>query len=143
MHVCTAGREADSPGRQMMRLLISTVCVACLMLGCGRTPVIEQARLLGNQEFTQQAWASASQVERGEMLAAFLAKYPVSELTAERVKQLLGMPTGYADYDEDPAYVIGPPTVESKYGKGYLLIFVTDKSTGRVLETRLVPEIKK
>lgn len=112
------------------------------MFGCGRSPVAEQARMLGNQEFTQQAWASASQVERGAMLASFLNKYPAEQLTGERVRQLLGKPTGYADYDEDPAYVVGPATVSSKYGNGYLVIFVTDKTTGRVLETRLVPEIE-
>ncbi len=98
--------------------------------------------MLGDREFTPQAWASASQVERGEMLASFLTKHPANQLSAEQVRQLLGAPTGYADYDEDPAYVVGPPTVDSEYGKGHLLIFVTDKSTGRVLTTRLVPEIK-
>jgi hypothetical protein len=61
----------------------------------------------------------------------------------EEVRRLLGKPTGYADYDEDPAYVVGPPTARSKYGAGYLLIFVTGKGTGRVMETRLVPEIRK
>ena len=113
------------------------------MVGCSRSPVVEQARALGQREFTQQSWASGTQLERGEMLASFLTKHPVNELTAEQVKHLLGTPTGYADYDEDPAYVVGPSTVESEYGRGHLLIFVTDKKTGRVLETRLVPKIKK
>lgn len=72
----------------------------------------------------------------------FFEKNPPHELTGAQVRQLLGQPTGYADYDEDPAYLVGPSTVSSKYGNGYLLIFVTDKTTGRVLETRLVPEIE-
>lgn len=126
-----------------MRGLLSYACLTLLLFGCERAPLAEQARLLGNREFTQQAWASASQVDRGAMLASFLTKYPANQLTAEQVRQLLGTPTGYADYDEDPAYVLGPPTVTSKYGNGYLLIFVTDKSTGRVLEARLVPEIEE
>lgn len=126
-----------------MRRLLSYVCLMLLMFGCGRSSVAEQARMLGNREFTQQAWASASQIDRGAMLASFLSKYPVNQLTAERVRQLLGRPTGYADYDEDPTYVVGPPTVRSDYGDGYLLIFVTDKTTGQVLETRLVPAIEK
>jgi len=105
--------------------------------------LIEQARMLGDREFSPQAWAVASQIERGEMLASFLAKHPVDQLTATEVKQLLGPPTGYADYDEDPAYVLGPPTVQSEYGKGYLLIFVTDKRAGRVVKARLVPEVTR
>lgn len=123
-----------------MRSLLACILLTLLIVGCGRFTVIDQARTLGQREFTQQSWASASQVERGEMLASFLTQHPADELTAEQVKQLLGTPTGYADYDEDPAYVVGPPTVESEYGRGHLLIFVTDKKTGRVLEARLVPE---
>ena len=125
-----------------MRRLLSTFCLIFVMLGCDRSTVTEQAQVLGKREFTQQAWGSASQVERGQMVSSFLAKYPVSQLTAEQVKDLLGPPTGYADYDEDPAYVVGPSTVGSEYGKGYLLIFVTDKRTGQVREARLEPEIE-
>ena len=125
-----------------MHRLLPTIFLMLVLVGCNRPTVAEQARMLGKREFTHQAWASASEVERGEMLASFLSKYPASQLTAEQVKQLLGAPTCYADYDEDPAYVVGPPTVESEYGKGYVLIFVTDRSTGRVREARLVPEIK-
>lgn len=126
-----------------MRTLLASLLLTLHLVGCNRLPVVEQARMLGQREFTQQSWAIASQVERGEMLASFLTKYPANKLTAEQVKQLLGTPTGYADYDEDPAYVVGPPTVESEYGKGHLLIFVTDKKTGQVLEARLMPKITK
>lgn len=98
--------------------------------------------MLGRRDFAPDTWAKATQVERGEMLASFLAKHPVDQLTASEVRQLLGPTTGYADYDEDPAYVIGPSTVRSEYGKGYLLIFVTDKRGGKVVEARLVPEVK-
>ncbi len=126
-----------------MRRLLPTIILMLAMAGCNRPTVVEQARLLGKREFAQQAWASASEVERGEMLASFLSKYPANQLTVEQVRQLLGSPTGYADYDEDPAYVVGPPRVESQYGKGYLLIFVSDKDTGRVREVRLLPEVKK
>lgn len=76
------------------------------------------------------------------MESSFRSTYPANQLAAEQVRQLLGTPTGYADDDEDPACLIGPPTVESKYGDAYLPIFVTDRTTGRVLETRLVPEVK-
>ncbi len=41
--------------------------------------------MLGDREFSPQAWAAASQIERGEMLASFLAKHPVDQLTATDV----------------------------------------------------------
>ena len=88
------------------------------MVACSRSPVIEQARTSGQREFTQQSWMSATQVERGEMLASLLIKHPASELTAEQVKQLLGPPTGYADYDEDPAYVVGRQRSKASMTRG-------------------------
>lgn len=126
-----------------MRRLFSWYCLLFFLSGCSRPTVAEQARMLGERAFTRQAWAAASQIERGEMLASFLTRHPANGLSAGQVRQLLGMPTGYADYDEDPAYVIGPPTVQSRYAKGYLLIFVTDRQAGRVVEIRLEPEVNR
>jgi len=126
----------------MWRLFIPA-CLLTLLCACGRPSLLEQARMLGDREYTPQAWATASQIERGEMLASFLSKNGGKQLTATEVERMLGAPTGYADYDEDPAYVLGPSTVQSEYTKGYLLVFITDKETGRVVDIRLIPEVRK
>ena len=85
----------------------------------------------------------SDQLGRGRILASFLRQYPVNELSTDQVKALLGQSTGYADYDENLAYFVGPSNVESEYGKGYLLIFVTDKNTGRIQQLRLVPSVRE
>jgi hypothetical protein len=76
------------------------------------------------------------------MIASFLGKYAVTELTGKQVKDLLGPSTAYYDYDEYPAYLVGPKTVTSEYGKGYLWVFVTDKNSGKVREVILAPPVQ-
>ena len=76
------------------------------------------------------------------MLASFFAKYPVDRLTARQVKEVLGEPAGYDDYDENLAYFVGPANIESKYGKERMLVFITDKRTGKIDEIELVPPLR-
>lgn len=76
------------------------------------------------------------------MLASFFKHHPPESLTAPEVKKLLGDPTGYHDYDENLAYFIGPPTVDSKYGKERMLVFITDKRSGAIEEIELVPPLR-
>ena len=75
------------------------------------------------------------------MVASFLSQYPPQGLTSDDVRDLLGAPTGAADHPQDLAYFVGPTTVESRYGKGYLLIFVIDRETGRVAQVRIFPPV--
>lgn len=122
--------------------LFWSVITAISLPGCTSSSTIDQARLLGDKPFAAEIWASASQEQRGEMVASFLSLYPPGSLSSDKVKQLLGHPTGYYDYDENPAYLVGPSTVESQYGKGYLLAFVTDKTDGKITSIKIIPEPK-
>ena len=73
------------------------------------------------------------------MVFSFLSQNDPKSLTAIGVKELLGTPTGYYDYDENPAYIVGPSNVESAYGKGYLLAFVAEKTSGKIMRVELFP----
>ena len=125
-----------------MRFLMTSALMLFLAGGCTRTPVEEQVRALGNRDFAPDTWAVAKPVEREQMLASFFAKHSANRLTTRQVKQLLGEPTAYYDYDENLAYFIGPATVESKYGKERMLVFITNKRTGAVEEVELVPPLR-
>jgi hypothetical protein len=76
------------------------------------------------------------------MVASLLAKHTATSLTAKQVINLLGAPTSYYEYDEYPAYMVGPKSIESDYGKGYVLAFVTDKDTGKVVKVLFIPEVR-
>jgi hypothetical protein len=112
------------------------------LFGCSSSSVTEQAKLLGTKTFTQEAWAVGNQEQRGEMVYSFLSQHEIKSLSSNSVKELLGIPTGYYDYDENPAYFVGPNSVESEYGKGYLLAFISDKTSGRINAIRIIPEPK-
>src|SRR4051812_21580976 len=124
-----------------MRVLSLALLATIMLSGCSADSVENQAKKLGTQDFTAQAWKVGTQEERGQMVASFLARYRVTDLDGKQVKRLLGPSTGYYDYDEYPAYLIGPKTVESKYGNGYLWVFMTDKRSGKVLEVVLLPPV--
>ena len=124
-----------------MRRLIVCLLSISLVCACTRAPIEEQVRALGKREFTPGKWAAASAVEREQMLGSFFAQHPAHSLTTQEVKKLLGEPTGYHDYDEDLAYTIGPATVQSKYGKERMLVFITDKRTGAISDVELVPPL--
>jgi hypothetical protein len=122
----------------MHPILLSLLGMICL--GCSSP--LEQAKLLGTAEFSKEAWATASQEERGTMVFSFLSKHDYKTLTYQSVTELLGRPTGYYDYDTYPAYYVGPRSVESMYGKGYLLAFVTNNNNN-VIDVKIIPEPKR
>lgn len=124
-----------------MHLVVWSLLLAISLLpGCSPSSITEQAKLLGTSPFSKEAWAVAGQAERGKMVFSFLSLHEPKSLTSLRVKALLGEPTGYFDYDENLAYFVGPDSVESTYGKGHLLVFVTAKTSGRIVALKLVPE---
>ena len=112
------------------------------LFGCFSPSVTEQAKLLRTKPFSQQSWAAGTQEQRGEMVYSFLSQHDTQSLSAGTVKQILGEPTGYYDYDENPAYVVGSSSVESEYGKGYLLAFVADKESREIKSIIIIPEPK-
>jgi hypothetical protein len=119
--------------------LFAGLLMAAMLFACSSGSVEKQAAKLGTKEFTAQEWAVAGQESRGEMLASLLAKHRFAGTPAKDVKALLGPPTAYYDYDENPAYLVGPRSVKSPYGDGYLLVFLTDKNKGLVTEVRILP----
>jgi hypothetical protein len=126
-------------GREKPSIRFAGLVVAALLSACSGGSVEKQAAKLGAKEFTVQAWTSAGQEGRGEMVASLLAKHRFTGAPARDVKALLGPPTAYYDYDENLAYLVGPRSVKSSYGDGYLLVFVTDKNRGLVTEVRILP----
>ena len=125
-----------------MRYVPILLLLLSLISSCTRMSVEEQVRTLGTRKFTPEKWASATTVEREQMLASFFKQHPTHSLTALQVKKLLGDPTGYYDYDENLAYFVGPPTADSMYGKERMLVFITDKCNGGIEEVELVPSLK-
>lgn len=125
-----------------MRMLMTGLLLMMSLFGCIGKSVENQAKTLGTSEFTVDAWANGTQEQRGEMVASLLAKHPATSLTAKQVISLLGTPTSYYEYDEYPAYMVGPKSVESDYGKGYVLAFVTDKDTGEIVQVLFIPEVR-
>lgn len=115
--------------------------ISILLAGCWNL-VENQASKLGAREFNAQTWATATDLQRGEMTASLLKKHDVTSYHRKEIVALLGEPTGYYDYDTNPAYFVGPTTVESMYGKGYLLVFLTDKSNGDVDSVMFFPEVE-
>lgn len=126
-----------------MRLPTCAFLLVLCIIGCSGNSISDQARLLGSKEFTVDGWAAGTQEQRGEMVASFLAKHKPTTLTSKELIELLGLPTGYYEYDEYPAYFVGPASIESEYGKGYLLAFVTNKNSGKVVKVILIPKVRK
>jgi hypothetical protein len=109
--------------------------LVCLQ-ACADRSVQAQARRLGSDRFTPAAWEAADPPGRGRMLASFLDQHAVEGMKAGELEALLGAPTAYADYDEDPAYLVGPAGL-----RGHLPVFGTDRRTGRVVSVQLVPPV--
>lgn len=128
--------------RALARRAACAVLVAAIpaLSGCGPS-LDEQARRLGHQPFSRQAWAVADQVKRGAMTASLIAQHPPVTQTAQGLRDLLGPPTGYFDYDENLAYVVGPTSIASKYAQGYLLVFMVDKASGKITSARFEPPV--
>lgn len=124
-----------------MRSHLLTILLAASISGCWNS-VEDQAQKLGTREFTPATWAKATDLQRGEMTASLLKKHDVTSLHRTQIEALLGEPTGYFDYDTNPAYFVGPKTVESMYGKGYLLVFLANKNNGEIDSVMFFPEVE-
>jgi len=113
--------------------------IALVIIGCSSE--LDKLQSLSIEPFTKEKWKSASQEERGKMLYSFLKTHEIRNMHRKEIIGLLGEPTGYYDYEYIPAYFIGPDSVSSSYGKGYLLIFPNDESTGRVEGYEIIPRL--
>jgi len=123
-----------------MKAVILGAFMAVVLLGCS-APITEQAKRLGTKPFTREAWAAASKLDRGEMVWSFLSQHAIKGLTRSHVMELLGRPNCYSGYDEDPSYCVGPDTVDNGWGKGYQLVFISDRNgTGEIVEVEIIPE---
>ncbi|WP_137173983.1 hypothetical protein [Massilia sp. HP4] len=129
-----------------MRAFCTLLLLTSTATGCwwqsGEADVEQQAEKLGREEFTVHEWKNASELERGKMTASFLRKYKATDLSRQEVEALLGDPTGYYYSDTNPAYFVGPRTVTSVHGDGYLWVFDADKSTDRIRRVFFVPNVK-
>ena len=73
------------------------------------------------------------------MLYSFVKTHVIERLTAKDIFNLLGPSTSYYQYDDFPAYLVGPKTVQSQAGQGHLLAFPVNRTTGLIQEFVLDP----
>ncbi len=99
----------------------------------------DSVKHLGQIPFDQKAWSQADQETRGKMAYDLLKKVQKEKLKPTQIRALLGEQTGYYNYDEIPAYLVGPKTVSSEYGDGYLIAFPYNSKTGEPLSPVVVP----
>ena len=125
-----------------LRVWSIILLVALGFTACWMNSVENQAKKLGQREFTSAAWASATKIQRAEMTASFLKQYDTKGYTRQDIEALLGKQTAYYDYDSNLAYVVGPDTVRSMYGNGYLLVFEGDKDNGKIESVFFVPDVE-
>ncbi len=125
-----------------MKLLI--VAILSFLSGCFYQSLdskIEKLKGFGLENFTQEKWISSTQEKRAGMIYSFFKKHDIKKMNADDIRATLGKQTGYYDYDEYPAYFIGSSSVESMYGKGYLIAFIIDSQSGLVSDIIIEPEI--
>lgn len=123
----------------MKKNLLLCFYIVSGLLGCSSSS-LEGLELMGTNNFSKDAWVNASQEERGKMVFSLLKKYDIKKMKVEEIKNLLGESTAYYEYDEFPAYLVGPRTIQSQYyGKGYVLAFPFDRSTGFIREYIIMP----
>lgn len=125
-----------------MRTALDALSVSVVLTACSQDTVLDQANKLGHRKFSPESWAAASQIERGQMTASFLRQYDPTSLNRRQIEKILGPSTGYYYYDNNPAYFVGPDTVSSIHGKGYLLAFDANKNDGQIERVRFVPEVR-
>ena len=112
-----------------------------LIAGC-ETYNMKDLLILGNDEFTKEKWNAASQSERGKMAASFLKSHDITNMTTQELRSLLGESTAYYEYDEFPAYFIGPKNMESDNGSSYVLAFPIDRKTNKIKKYIIETPIK-
>ena len=115
----------------MKNILIVGFVFIFATFGCSSNS-LEDLKILGTNSFSKDVWVDASQEERGKMVFSLLHKYKVTKMKVEDIQSLLGKSTAYYDYDEFPAYLVGPKNIESQYGNGYILAFPFDRKLGMV-----------
>jgi hypothetical protein len=125
-----------------MRTVLTALATLLLLCACSPNIALDQAMKLGQREFTPESWAAASRIERGQMTASFLRQYDATALDRRQIEKILGQSKGYYYYDNNPAYFVGPDTVNSIHGKGYLWVFEANKNTGQIERIHFVPEVK-
>ncbi len=110
---------------------------------------IENLKRLGSDTFSPEAWENSGAAEKGRMIWSFFQQHPLSELTLEKVRELLG-PSTVTSADEYspinsglwPAYALGGPeeiTVPHEGWSGYTLIFVFNPWDPNHKEIMVVP----
>jgi len=125
-----------------MRPFLTALSAVLFLSACSPDVALDQAIKLGEREFTRESWATASRIERGRMTASFLRQYDATTLDRRQIEKILGPSTGYYYYDNNPAYFVGPDTVTSIHGKGYLWVFEANKNNGRTRRVHFVPDVK-
>ncbi len=120
--------------------LHSILCTLAL-LGCTNDspPNFEK---WGNSHFTPERWQAADKKTRAALLHSFMQQRNVIGMKASELKKVLGKSTAYYNYDTFPAYLVGSEEVNSEYGKGYMIAFPIDHSTGLVKPIVVIPPIK-
>ena len=114
--------------------------------GCSSEPEpfnVEDLKVLGTSTFSKNAWAEAEREERGAMLYDLLKTHNLIGQPVEVENELLGEQTSYYIHDSFPAYQVGPTNVHSVHGIGYIMAFITDPQTGRVVKYDVVPKLSK
>lgn len=117
------------------------IILSIAVISCSNNS-IEKLKTLGSDEFIKDKWATASQEARGKMVYSFIKKNDIHKMVATDIKKLLGHSTAYYNYDEFPAYLIGPKNIKTEYGNGYLLAFPIDRKSGRIKKFLIYPKIE-
>ncbi len=108
--------------------LYTLLCTLAL-LGCTNDspPNFEK---WGNSHFTPEKWQAADKKTRATLLHSFMQQRNVIGMKASELKEIF------------PAYLVGSEEVNSEYGKGYMIAFPIDHSTGLVKPIVVIPPIK-
>ena len=103
---------------------------------------IENLKVFGETPFEASEWQAANPETRGAMLYDLLSNYSFIGKKRKDVNDLLGNQTGYYEYDENPAYLVGKSTASNsnKKSENYLFVFITDHSTGMIQDYLLIPQ---
>ena len=134
-----SAKRWNTKSDQKMRYLIFLLVI--FQLSCSSDVTVKTSKL-GTSEFSVSSWSKGTQEQRATMVHSFLANHKVEGMEVKEVYALLGKSTAYYEYDEFPAYIIGPKSIESVYGKGYIFAFPIDRSTGKVRKYIIEPDIK-
>ncbi len=122
-----------------MRLIL--VLLFIMLVSCTTEDTVNISKL-GSDKFTPETWLNSDQEKRGKMVESFFQQYDVQGKSTQELYRLLGESTAYYEYDEFPAYFIGPTSVESIFGEGYVLAFPIDRKSGKIRKFVIEPKIE-